>query len=196
MTFGERLMDLRKSRGLSQEELGGMIDVTRQTVSKWERDESTPDLDRLVELAGVFEISLDELVGLERSSDSQKTETEPEDQPGYAPWRWHFEYKSRKTLFGLPLIHINIGRGMFRARGIVAIGTAATGAIAVGPCALGLIAIGPVAVGLLAAGALALGIASAGVVAAGYAAAGCVAVGYYAAGTLAVGANVYGILTV
>ena len=58
MTFGERLMDLRKSRGLSQEELGGMIDVTRQTVSKWERDESTPDLDRLVELAGVFEISL------------------------------------------------------------------------------------------------------------------------------------------
>ncbi len=54
MTFGERLMDLRKSRGLSQEELGGMIDVTRQTVSKWERDESTPDLDRLVELAGVF----------------------------------------------------------------------------------------------------------------------------------------------
>lgn len=58
MTFGERLMDLGKSRGLSQEELGGMIDVTRQTVSKWERDESTPDLDRLVELAGVFEFEI------------------------------------------------------------------------------------------------------------------------------------------
>ena len=194
MTFGERLMDLRKSRGFSQEELGGMIDVTRQTISKWERDESTPDLDRLVELAGVFEVSLDELVGLEHRSGGQKTETEEE--PGCAPWRWHFEYKSRRTLFGLPLIHINIGRGMFRARGVVAIGTAATGAIAVGPCALVLIAIGPVAVGLLAAGALALGIASAGVVAAGYAAAGCVAVGHYAAGTLAVGTNVYGVLTV
>lgn len=194
MTFGERLMDLRKSRGLSQEELGSMIDVTRQTVSKWERDESTPDLDRLIELAGVFEISLDELVGLDSKSEGQKTETE--EVAGCAPWRWHFEYKSRRTLFGLPLIHINIGRGMFRARGVVAIGTAATGAIAVGPCALGLIAIGPVAVGLLAAGALTLGIASAGVVAAGYAAAGCVAVGHYAAGTLAVGTNVYGVLTV
>ena len=72
MTFGERLMDLRKSRGFSQEELGGIIDVTRQTVSKWERDESTPDLDRLVELAGVFEISLDELVGLEHRSGGRR----------------------------------------------------------------------------------------------------------------------------
>ena len=42
MTFGERLVELRKSRGQSQESLGDMIDVTRQTVSKWERGDSTP----------------------------------------------------------------------------------------------------------------------------------------------------------
>lgn len=37
MTFGERLMKLRRERGLSQEALGDMVDVTRQTVSKWEQ---------------------------------------------------------------------------------------------------------------------------------------------------------------
>ena len=37
MTFGERLIKLRRAKGLSQEALGGMVGVTRQTVSKWER---------------------------------------------------------------------------------------------------------------------------------------------------------------
>lgn len=193
MTSGERLMELRKSRGLSQESLGDMIDVTRQTVSKWERGDSTPELEKLIELARVFDVSLDELAGLERKA--AEGGSEQADDAACTPWRWHYEYKSRRTLFGLPLVHINIGRGMFRARGILAIGTAATGAVAIGPCALGLIALGPVAVGLLSAGAMALGIAAAGAVAAGYAAAGCIAVGQYAVGTLAVGAHAYGLLT-
>lgn len=55
MTFGERLMKLRRERGLSQEALGDMVDVTRQTVSKWERSESTPELEKLMELARIFE---------------------------------------------------------------------------------------------------------------------------------------------
>ena len=131
MTFGERLMELRKSRGLSQESLGDMIDVTRQTVSKWERGDSTPELEKLIELARVFDVSLDELAGLERKA--AEGGSEQADDAACTPWRWHYEYKSRRTLFGLPLVHINIGRGMFRARGILAIGTAATGAVAIGP---------------------------------------------------------------
>ena len=62
MEFGNRLYGLRKEKGLSQEELANRLEVTRQTVSKWEVGDSTPDLDKLVLLAEVFEISLDKLV--------------------------------------------------------------------------------------------------------------------------------------
>ena len=59
MKFNERLMALRKKWGLSQEELGFELGVSRQTVSKWQ---SYPDFQRLVLLADYFDISLDELV--------------------------------------------------------------------------------------------------------------------------------------
>ena len=62
MEFGNKLYELRKEKGLSQEELASRLEVTRQTVSKWELGDSTPDLDKLVLLAELFEISLDELV--------------------------------------------------------------------------------------------------------------------------------------
>ena len=62
MEFGNRLYELRKQKGLSQEELANRLDVTRQTVSKWELGDSTPDMDKLVALGELFEISMDELV--------------------------------------------------------------------------------------------------------------------------------------
>ena len=62
MEFGNRLYELRKQKGLSQEELANRMDVTRQTVSKWELGDSTPDMDKLVLLGELFDISLDELV--------------------------------------------------------------------------------------------------------------------------------------
>ena len=62
MEFGNRLYELRKQKGLSQEELASRLDVTRQTVSKWELGDSTPDMDKLVTLGELFELSLDELV--------------------------------------------------------------------------------------------------------------------------------------
>ena len=62
MEFGSKLYGLRKEKGLSQEELANRLEVTRQTVSKWELGDSTPDLDKLVMLAEIFEVSLDELV--------------------------------------------------------------------------------------------------------------------------------------
>ena len=52
--FAENLMALRKQRGWSQEELGSQIGVTRQTVSKWEVGQSTPELEKLVELSRLF----------------------------------------------------------------------------------------------------------------------------------------------
>ena len=62
MKFSDRLYELRRQRGLSQEELANQIDVSRQTVSKWEIGDTVPDMDKLVALGEVFEISLDELV--------------------------------------------------------------------------------------------------------------------------------------
>lgn len=62
LKFNEKLIKLRKVSGLSQEELGDKLDVARQTVSKWELGETTPEMDKLEELSNLFEISIDELV--------------------------------------------------------------------------------------------------------------------------------------
>ena len=62
MTIGERLLNLRKEKNLSQEELANILDVSRQTVSKWETDQSTPDFDKIVPLCNYFGITTDELL--------------------------------------------------------------------------------------------------------------------------------------
>lgn len=62
MNFNEKLIELRKSRGLSQDELGNALGVSRQTISKWELAQSYPDFQRLVLLSDYFGLSLDALV--------------------------------------------------------------------------------------------------------------------------------------
>ena len=62
MNFNEKLISLIKSKGLSQEELGAELNVTRQTISKWESCQSYPDFQRLVLLSDFFGLTLDELV--------------------------------------------------------------------------------------------------------------------------------------
>lgn len=61
MNFGEQLLNLRKSKNLSQEELANKIGVTRQTISKWELGDTTPDLKQLDSLTKVFDVSMNEL---------------------------------------------------------------------------------------------------------------------------------------
>lgn len=62
MEFNNKLYNLRKQKGLSQEELANRLNVSRQTVSKWEVGDSTPDMEKLIAMSDLFEISLDELV--------------------------------------------------------------------------------------------------------------------------------------
>ena len=62
MNFNEKLIELRKSKGLSQEELGNELGVSRQTVSKWELAQSYPDFQRLVLLSDYFKLPLDSLI--------------------------------------------------------------------------------------------------------------------------------------
>ena len=62
MEFGKKLFELRKQKGISQEELADKLNISRQTLSKWELGNSTPDMEKLILLSDYFEISLDELV--------------------------------------------------------------------------------------------------------------------------------------
>lgn len=78
MKFNEKLIKLRKEKGLSQEELGYKLNVTRQTVSKWELGQTTPEMDKLVEIGKVFGISLDELTSETEANDEvDKIEDKP-----------------------------------------------------------------------------------------------------------------------
>lgn len=155
MTFQERLITLRKQQGLSQEQLGYELGVTRQTVSKWELGVTTPEMDKLIQLSDFFHISIDELVGHtspEPASKAPETDyAQTAREIHYVPYHWHYEYKSRLSIFGLPLVHINVGRWFpgqkfCRARGVLAIGGFAFGLFAVGGCAISVYSIGGLAV--------------------------------------------------
>lgn len=62
MNIGEKIYNLRKKKNLSQEDLASILNVSRQTISKWETGESNPDIDKIVPLCNFFEISTDEFL--------------------------------------------------------------------------------------------------------------------------------------
>ena len=68
MSLGEKLLKLRKKKGLSQEEVADILHVTRQTVSKWETDQSMPDFDKVLPICNLYEISTEELFHDEAST--------------------------------------------------------------------------------------------------------------------------------
>lgn len=148
MEFREQLMELRKQRGWSQEQLGAKIGVTRQTVSKWETGDTTPELAKLIELSSLFEISVDRLIGIEERKDTA---------PVYIhETGWNYEYKSKTTFRGLPLVHINVGRGLRRAKGVIAVGNCAVGIISTGGLSAGILSIGGLSGGIVSIGGLSI----------------------------------------
>ena len=62
MNLGEKLIKLRKDKNLSQEEVAEKLGVTRQTISKWETNESTPDLNKIVPICNLYDITTEELL--------------------------------------------------------------------------------------------------------------------------------------
>ncbi|MGI6329776.1 MAG: helix-turn-helix transcriptional regulator [Bacilli bacterium] len=62
MGLGNKILELRKKKGYSQEELAEKLSITRQTISKWELDETSPDIKQAKELSKIFNISLDDLL--------------------------------------------------------------------------------------------------------------------------------------
>lgn len=63
MKFSEKLFELRRQKGMSQEDLADKLNVSRQTISKWETGSTTPEMEKLIEMSKLFEITIDELVG-------------------------------------------------------------------------------------------------------------------------------------
>lgn len=66
MTFGEKLYQLRKTQGLSQEELAEKLHTSRQAISKWENDNGYPETEKIILIAKLFSVSLDDLLMEER----------------------------------------------------------------------------------------------------------------------------------
>ncbi len=85
MSFGKNLQHLRRMRGeITQEALAEKLKVSRQTVSKWELDESTPEMDKAIELCGLFNCSLDNLFREEMGGyDDAYTDLRVETVPGF-----------------------------------------------------------------------------------------------------------------
>lgn len=61
--FYERIYTLRKERGLTQEEIANELNVSRQTISNWETGSAQPTIDKAIELANLYDVSMDELIG-------------------------------------------------------------------------------------------------------------------------------------
>lgn len=76
MNLGEKLFELRKSKNLTQDDVAEKLEVTRQTISKWETNQSTPDFDKIVPLCNLYEITPNELLG----QDGQKENSENKEE--------------------------------------------------------------------------------------------------------------------
>ena len=62
MNMADRIQHLRKSKGISQEELADKVGVSRQAVSKWESEQSTPDIEKVILLSNFFDVTTDYLL--------------------------------------------------------------------------------------------------------------------------------------
>lgn len=206
--LNERLACLRRRAGYSQEGLAERLGISRQAVSKWESSQSQPDIARLVQLSELYEVSLDQLI---KGAPAPSLPDAAPQTPGEAeicrscPWRevrrtvdeairarpdhWEYEYKSRRTLWGMPLVHIHLARSRLnvRAHGVLAIGNRASGLVSIGLLSRGLLSFGLFSLGLVSAGVLSAGLVALGNAAVGALALGNVAVGLVAFGNMASG---------
>ena len=74
MTFAEKLKSIRKKAGLSQEQLAEKLGVSRQAVTKWETETGIPDIENMMAISALFDISIDELLSNERPANKSQVE--------------------------------------------------------------------------------------------------------------------------
>lgn len=206
MTFGEKLSLLRKENNYTQEQLAELLQVSRQSISKWESNLARPETDRLIQMGKLFSCSMDYLLN-DETTQRQPGPVQPEPQAEQAPnnglavtihyngrslQRMLPEKKSKKLIFGLPLYHIGRNaHGFFalglKARGVFSLGLMSSGVFSFGVLSLGLFSAGAFAFGGIAMGAFSLGLLAIGAICLGLVAIGAISIGCFSLGAVAIG---------
>lgn len=106
MTFGEKLQGLRQRAGMSQDTLAEKLDVSRQAVSRWERNETMPETDKVVILADLFGVTTDYLLREQPEETEEKHEAAPRPAAPQRDWVDKLGYlaKTKGYLLGWVLI--------------------------------------------------------------------------------------------
>ena len=124
-TLGKRIMQLRKSKGLTQDQLAEQLGVTAQAVSKWENNQSCPDITLLPKLAEIFGVSTDALLGREETPEAENpvhtAEVVEEEQESSGlhiqNGQWEFKWDSgRRGAVCFALLVLLVGGLMLAAR--------------------------------------------------------------------------------
>lgn len=92
MNLGENIYRLRTARKLSQDALAEALDVSRQSVSKWENNLAVPDLDKLIKMRDLFGITLDELVAEDPPEPGEEPPSEPVPEAKPSPFQQHRQF--------------------------------------------------------------------------------------------------------
>lgn len=99
MTLGENIVRLRTQRNWSQGDLADALDISRQSVSKWETDASVPELEKLLKLSELFGVTLDALVRGEDAPQTEPAAAEVQNDPSsFAPQTVPARDKSRSII--------------------------------------------------------------------------------------------------
>ena len=190
MEFSEKLMELRRREGLSQEQLADRLGVTRQSVSKWESGSAMPELNKLIAISDIFGVTIDYLVKEaaepEQPAPAQDTahlERRLDDLAGeyHRSFGPYYSYTSKVRLLCLPLVSVRFGRDRHPSRSTTAIGIIAVGNFAVGVVSVGMISLGLFSLGMIAFGGVSLGLVALGGLACGVSAGGLAVRGIAAA---------------
>lgn len=101
MNLGEKLFELRKAKNLTQDDMAEKLNVTRQTVSKWETNQSTPDFDKIMPLCELFEIGVEELLTGKKTEEREEKKKEEK-----VLTRQEIKERSAKIVSGSVFIYI------------------------------------------------------------------------------------------
>ena len=98
MNLGERLFELRKAKNLTQDDVAQKLNITRQTVSKWETNQSTPDFDKILPLCELYEITTDELLKGEKQEKPEESNSNDNDKDKEKDGKLNYENMTRNQI--------------------------------------------------------------------------------------------------
>jgi transcriptional regulator with XRE-family HTH domain len=120
MTIGEKIQTLRKQHGMSQDQLADALDISRQAVSKWETNENQPDIERLIEISNLFNVSTDYLI---KDGSATTTKARParknEDESGFRASRISFLVSAIYSAATVIFLILGFGWGLWHPAWII-----------------------------------------------------------------------------